>query len=362
MKKYDERNDIVEYDALEGMMLLKTCRKAKKPCLAILRGGDRSLWEFEIYHHKFQVKDGSHAATFYYCVLEKSWFIFLATGQLRVDKKPVRTAIVLRSGSMIEIGKIVCCFDIKFIVRKEYKKLLVEIILSSSEKRLSLSEIYQKLLSDYSFSTEKNASWKNSIRCVLSESKIFYKIPKKIKRGRGGYWCINEKELAKMDDESIKKCEKRFVDSFIYDRRSVIYTAVDLMHSLQDECKENLNNYRELRFKEPSGSYDKFDECRAFVPNSHHEKVARISHHQKYKTEYDTEAKRPRRSPWFTQMYNTSAMNPSYPNAVFDPFEYNDDDEFDDLDRDGRRSACIADELSSDFSCLSVKEKRRKKE
>ncbi|ELQ75971.1 Transcription factor of the Forkhead/HNF3 family [Trachipleistophora hominis] len=360
MTKHDDRNNVTEHDALEGMMLLKTCRKAKKPCLAILRGNGKCAWQFEIYHHKFQVKDGCHAATFYYCVLEKSWFIFPVTGLLQVDEEPIRAAIVLRSGSIIKIGTIMCCFDVKFTVRKEYKKLLVEIILSSAEKRLSLSEIYQKLLSDYNFSTEKNASWKNSIRCVLSESKIFYKIPKKIKRGRGGYWCINGKELAKMDEESIKKCEKRFFDSFIYDRINVVYTAIDLIRGQQDKHKENIEAYKKSQCEERIYNHVQLDECETFSPYSHHGKIARAPYNQKHKINYDIEVKKQKTDPWFTEIQNTSTKNPLFPSAVFDPFEY--DDEFDALDRNGRHSTCIADELSSDFSCLSVKEKRRKKE
>lgn len=59
------------------------------------------------------------------------------------------------------------------------------------------------------------------------------------------------------------------------------------------------------------------------------------------------------------RLYNQLKQNDWSHNVFFNPFEYNG--ELSDNERDGRCSVNILDELSSDFSCLSLKEEEKDK-
>lgn len=313
MRRYEERKDKIESEALDGILLLKKEQVTKKQLLARLNGKGKKEWELNVYDNKFKIKDGKNIAIFFYFVLEKTWFVFLESGNLKVNSHQIRQSAVLRNEAVIEIGSLFFLFEIKFIVRKEYKKLLVEIILDSPNKKLSLSEIYDKLLKYYRFCHEKRASWKNSIRCVLSESKVFYKIAKEVKHGRGSYWSVCQAELLKMDEDSIRRCEKKHSDQFIFEEDCSVYEKYNLISEVSDFSSEELSDpipFEPQRYN--------FNEPRYLGPN----------------------------------YYQFKENNE---NLV----DHDPEDELEIASFDGRDS--FIDELSSDMSCLSVKAKRRRR-
>ncbi|KRH93012.1 Transcription factor of the Forkhead/HNF3 family, partial [Pseudoloma neurophilia] len=251
MKKYDERVDKIESEALDGILLLKGDQISQKTLLASLNGRNEQNWVYDVFDQKFRIRDGQNSVIIYYFSVEKTWFIFLEQGNVKIDTHQLKSVKILRNNTLIEVGNIFCVFVIKSIVRKEYRKLLVDIILDTDNKRLSLSDIYEKLLNEYDFSLEKKQSWKNSIRCVLSESTIFFKIPKETNHGRGSYWSVDKKELEKMDNETIKRCEKKLpVDFFIDKKCKILY-----MDILDPE-------YSDL-------SSEEFEEVEKFVPQKY---------------------------------------------------------------------------------------------
>lgn len=350
MTKLTKRQNSVEHEALEGMLLLSTQQKTTKTCLAVLQGSDRYTWAFEVYQHRFKITDDENAAIFYYCNIERSWFVFRVSGKIRIDNRETGNVGMLRNGSYIEIGNIKFFFEVKFIVRREYKKLLTEIILSCPEKKCSLSEIYHKLLTHYGFSMKKNTSWKNSIRCVLSESKIFYKIPKKIKQGRGGYWCVNDRELAKMEAECVKKCERNFYNSLLYDRQDVVYTAKQLIYGSCEDPNENIDNW-----KKPA------DTEYVHVSSDKKRKTSVFPNAEQCTMASDVNIKKPRLLPWSERCNNGDTPDILQNNLHFNMFELDNNEDPMIYNRAGRNSVCNIDDLSSEFSCLSVKTKRNRR-
>lgn len=212
MRNKKEAMDYAEFDAIDGILLLKKEQRIKKVLLArFYENNNKESEVFDIYEKKFRIIEGESLGLFFYFYLEKTWFLFIERGSIRINGKKIVNSGVLRNETLIEIGSLRLYFEIKHIVRKEYKKLLVEVILDSPRKKLLLSEIYEKLLESYGFGQKKKRSWINSIRCVLSKSKVFYKVAKEIKYGRGCFWCVNKEELEIMDRETLKKSEKKTI-------------------------------------------------------------------------------------------------------------------------------------------------------
>lgn len=73
-----------------------------------------------------------------------------------------------------------------------YSMLITCAINSSSDKRMTLSEIYQWIVQNFPFYKDAGNGWRNSIRHNLSLNKCFFKIPRtKDDPGKGSYWAIN---------------------------------------------------------------------------------------------------------------------------------------------------------------------------
>ncbi|KAH9945403.1 uncharacterized protein BXZ73DRAFT_38266, partial [Epithele typhae] len=66
-------------------------------------------------------------------------------------------------------------------------------ILGSEDRRLTLSEIYERLEERFEwFGRDKNKSWKRSLRHALSLHKVFEHVPRPLTDpGKGGYWTLN---------------------------------------------------------------------------------------------------------------------------------------------------------------------------
>ncbi|KAI7863043.1 fork head domain-containing protein, partial [Spinellus fusiger] len=75
-----------------------------------------------------------------------------------------------------------------------YATLIAHAILSSKNKRLTLSEIYQWITEHYPYYTSGEHGWQNSIRHNLSLNKAFIKLDrissKVAMSGKGSYWTL----------------------------------------------------------------------------------------------------------------------------------------------------------------------------
>ncbi|XP_068089943.1 uncharacterized protein [Hyperolius riggenbachi] len=73
---------------------------------------------------------------------------------------------------------------------QSYIALISQAILSSPEKRLQLSDIYQWIMDTYPYYHNQNKSWRNSVRHNLSLNECFIKVGRS-DNGKGYYWTVH---------------------------------------------------------------------------------------------------------------------------------------------------------------------------
>ncbi|KAM4807878.1 uncharacterized protein WCC33_000605 [Rhinophrynus dorsalis] len=73
---------------------------------------------------------------------------------------------------------------------QSYIALISRAILSSSEKRLQLSDIYQWIMEAYPYYHNQDKSWRNSVRHNLSLNECFVKAGRS-DNGKGHYWAVH---------------------------------------------------------------------------------------------------------------------------------------------------------------------------
>ncbi|KAI6182799.1 Forkhead box protein D1-like protein [Aphelenchoides bicaudatus] len=76
-----------------------------------------------------------------------------------------------------------------------YIGLIAKAILSTKEKRMLLSEIYDYILERYPYFKYKGTGWRNSIRHNLSLNECFVKESRAL-NGKGHYWTIHPANFA----------------------------------------------------------------------------------------------------------------------------------------------------------------------
>ncbi|KYO41182.1 forkhead box Q2 [Alligator mississippiensis] len=77
---------------------------------------------------------------------------------------------------------------------QSYIALISTAILSSPEKKLLLSDIYQWIMDNYPYFKNKEKSWRNSVRHNLSLNECFIKAGRS-DNGKGHFWAIHPANL-----------------------------------------------------------------------------------------------------------------------------------------------------------------------
>uniref|UniRef100_A0A6J0SPR7 Forkhead box protein D3-like n=1 Tax=Pogona vitticeps TaxID=103695 RepID=A0A6J0SPR7_9SAUR len=84
--------------------------------------------------------------------------------------------------------------DLQDKPNQSYIALISTAILSSPEKKLLLSDIYQWIMDNYPYFKNKEKSWRNSVRHNLSLNECFVKAGRS-DNGKGHFWAIHPANL-----------------------------------------------------------------------------------------------------------------------------------------------------------------------
>ncbi|CAH2312631.1 forkhead box D3-like [Pelobates cultripes] len=109
-----------------------------------------------------------------------------------------------------------------------YIALISRAILSSPEKRLQLSDIYQWIMESYPYYHNQEKSWRNSVRHNLSLNECFIKAGRS-DNGKGHYWAVHPANLEAFSrgDYQRRRARRRgFFNSWTSTSLSVLYLVL----------------------------------------------------------------------------------------------------------------------------------------
>uniref|UniRef100_A0A1X7SG41 Fork-head domain-containing protein n=2 Tax=Amphimedon queenslandica TaxID=400682 RepID=A0A1X7SG41_AMPQE len=98
-----------------------------------------------------------------------------------------------------------------------YAQLIVQALLASSDRKQTLSNIYQFISDKYPYYRLEDKGWKNSIRHNLSLNQYFMKAPREregLGFGKGGYWCMHPDYEDKLTSQAYVKRKKKGIPVF----------------------------------------------------------------------------------------------------------------------------------------------------
>lgn len=92
-----------------------------------------------------------------------------------------------------------------------YIALTAMAIQSSSDKMMTLSEIYKFIMDRFPYYRKNTQRWQNSLRHNLSFNDCFIKVPRRPDRpGKGSYWMLHPKCGDMFENGSFLRRRKRF--------------------------------------------------------------------------------------------------------------------------------------------------------
>uniref|UniRef100_A0A0K0DAB6 Fork-head domain-containing protein n=1 Tax=Angiostrongylus cantonensis TaxID=6313 RepID=A0A0K0DAB6_ANGCA len=93
-----------------------------------------------------------------------------------------------------------------------YIALIAMAILNAEDKKLTLSQICDFIMSRFQYYRDKFPAWQNSIRHNLSLNDCFVKIPREPGNpGKGNYWSLDPKAQDMFDNGSFLRRRKRYL-------------------------------------------------------------------------------------------------------------------------------------------------------
>eukprot|EP00039_Didymoeca_costata_P008244 m.109480 g.109480 ORF g.109480 m.109480 type:complete len:272 (-) comp14003_c2_seq2:35-850(-) len=147
-----------------------------------------------------------------------------------------------------------------------YTFLIYHAIKDSGKDKVTLGEIYSKIMEDYAYyrARSNDTAWKNSIRHNLTMHKSFIKVPRtQGDSGKGGYWRVDDdvartevafdpKPVA-VEGTTKKKKKKKSLDQMRNGKRSMWMSSEiqlkkqrDLL-ALQSQNRDQFSNHKKLR-------------------------------------------------------------------------------------------------------------------
>ncbi|KAM4810517.1 forkhead box protein I1c [Rhinophrynus dorsalis] len=103
-----------------------------------------------------------------------------------------------------------------------YSALIAMAIQNATEKKLTLSQIYQYVADNFPFYKRSKAGWQNSIRHNLSLNDCFKKVPRdEDDPGKGNYWTLDPNCEKMFDNGNFRRKRKRRSESNSTDAVSV---------------------------------------------------------------------------------------------------------------------------------------------
>ncbi|CAH8874021.1 unnamed protein product [Trichobilharzia szidati] len=166
-----------------------------------------------------------------------------------------------------------------------YASLITCAIQSTSEKKMTLSEIYQWICDNFPYYCEAGSGWKNSIRHNLSLNKSFMKIPRsRDEPGKGSYWCLSNQgddpecmpsapKRQALCSENNTRCMTQVQamssdinNNSITDNRTEFLQFTNISHNLDDQINSNSNSSglnhkarRNSRMRQFSPTYSEYN-------------------------------------------------------------------------------------------------------
>ncbi|KAF7683466.1 Forkhead box protein J1.2 [Astathelohania contejeani] len=124
------------------------------------------------------------------------------------DEKYINPKVFIQDEG--EIRKIPVC-TIKPAL--SYAQLITMALKDSSEKQMTLSQIYNWIMDKYEYYRIADPVWQNSIRHNLSLNKCFKKIARPGNTpGKGGFWALDEEYILKKEEHSRKRKQSECLD------------------------------------------------------------------------------------------------------------------------------------------------------
>ncbi|XP_071796759.1 forkhead box protein K2-like isoform X2 [Asterias amurensis] len=96
-----------------------------------------------------------------------------------------------------------------------YAQLIVQAIMSCTDKQLTLSGIYAYITKTYPYYRSADKGWQNSIRHNLSLNRYFIKVPRSQEEpGKGSFWRLDPSSEAKLMEQAYRRRRQRGVPCF----------------------------------------------------------------------------------------------------------------------------------------------------
>ncbi|EPR78798.1 Forkhead protein [Spraguea lophii 42_110] len=261
-------------DVLEAFYLLSRAYEPRTFQTSIVCELIGENWEYYVTRSIFTLSDMNSHLLFKYCSKEKFWVV-LVNGESKIGNEKVSHGLhILKDNVQIQCGSINFVFRDLNRSKKGYQKIIMSAILSKKNKKISLSAIYDFFIENEKYKDEDSKSWKNSIRCNLSQSNLFVKVARDRTEpsGKGSLWTINQRFLGDFEQNLKNKLinERSYINithlskEDLYNTKKYCNTEVD--DSIQypkdnsvapNEPYKQVYSYEENKYDTYNGHYSR---------------------------------------------------------------------------------------------------------